>query len=439
MSIVQVHPTWGRHIDQYSASYTFQTLMQELHSNIISAAQRANVLVMNKGMGALRAISNIGIEEDSQKVKSMARGVTMQTLRDALDMSWYKMTLAFLSEPEIIQGCIKLMGTVIPNGHKTASPFSYEYGYLCFRIATISIGLCLTEPLLDSAFKAAVLDLRSGRIHPLTVLADVVADSVKRNVQLSPTLKNNKAVSEGALIVPTRDVSHLLDMLWANRALFLRIIHHTYTPAITGLMYILWQLWRIGRHRASSDGDLRIGVPLYELLRRYNLGATYDQEAALSALLFDTRFLRDLWLERSQLADAKDSQALIDGYIYRITTPATWHYRPYIRSVTPILEFVVRFAQPGVENDVPSLFSITICFLWGDTEGKRQIVGDDIADITSIFHCLVKLLDIMPDAAHDAMRTLVQDLIRSDLLGLVAKFVVLRRSTMEQSDDERGM
>ncbi|CAE6406586.1 unnamed protein product [Rhizoctonia solani] len=437
MSTNEVHPTWGRYMGQYYGSFTFQSLMQELRSNMIAASHRANILPMNKGMAAIRAISNIGQEDDSKKIKSMASGITLQTLRDVLDMSWYKMTLAFLTEPELIRGCIKLMDTVIPNGHKTASPFSYEYGYLCFRIATISFGLCLTEPMLDSAFKAAAQDLRSGRIHPVIIVADIVANSVKRTVQLSPTLKNNKTVNQAVLIVPTRDLSHLLDILWTNRNLFLRTMLHTYTPGMTGLMYVFWQLWRNGRQQSSSDSDIRIGTPLYELLRRCNLASTQDQDAALSALLFDTRFIEGSWLERSKLLDAKDSKTLIRGYIYRITTPATWHYRPDVRSVPPILEFVVRLAQPGAENVFPALFTGTIGFLWNETEGKQQMSGDDLAGISSIFHCLLKLLDIMPDAAHHAMQTLVQELVDSDLTGLVARLIVLRRSTMENSDDER--
>ncbi|CAE6431269.1 unnamed protein product [Rhizoctonia solani] len=437
MTMVESHPTWGRHMDQYYGSFTFQALMQELHSNMLSAAQRANIMPMNKGMSAIRAISNIGQENDSNKIKSMASDITLQTLRDVLDMSWYKMTLAFLTEPGLIRGCIKLMSTVIPDGHKTASPFSYEYGYLCFRIATISFDLCLTEPMLDSAFKVAAQDLRSGRIHPVVIVAGIVADSAKRIVQLSPTLKNNKPVNEAVLIVPTRDVSHLLDMLWTNRNLFLRTMLHTYTPGMTGLMYIFWQLWRIGRQRASNDSDIRIGTSLYELLRRYNLACTQDQDAALSVLLFDTQFLEDSWLERRKLIDAKDSKALIHGYIYRITTPSTWHYRPHVRSVPPVLEFVVRFAQPGAENVFSALFADTIGFLWNETEGKQQMSGDDLAGITSIFHSLLKLLDIMPDAAHQAMQTLVQELVNTDLTGLIARLIVLRRSTMEKSDDER--
>ena len=141
--------------------------------------------------------------------------------------------------------------------------------------------------------------------------------------------------------------------------------------------------------RTSSDSDIRIGAPLYELLRRYNLGVTHDQDVALSSLLFDTQFLEDMWLERRELADAKDSKMLIHGYIYRITTPATWHYRPNICSVHPVLEFVVRFAQPGAENVFPSLFAVTVSFLWNEAEGKQHITGNDMANITYIFHCLL--------------------------------------------------
>ncbi|CAE6496483.1 unnamed protein product [Rhizoctonia solani] len=439
MSLTILHPIWGRDIGQYYGSYTFLAFKQELHSNIISATQRANFVPMNKGMHAIRIICQIGKEENEIKINSMARDVSLQILRDALDMSWYKLLLKFLAEPEIIRGCIKLMGTVIPDGESSASPFSYEYGYLCFRIATISFGLCLVENSLDSAFKAAVLDLRSGRLHPLEVVAEVIADSVKRIVQSSPTIKNGHKMDERALMVPTRDVTKLMNLIWDNRDLFIRVVSHTYTPGMVGLMYIFWQLWRISRCRESSDGDQRLGAPLYELLRRYNLGVTSDQDVALSSLLSDTRFLRDTWLGHSELTDAKDSKALMHGYIHRISTSDTWHYKPHIFSIAPILEFVIRFAQPGAQNVFPLLFSATTRFLWSEIEGKQQIAENDIPGIISILHCFLKLFEILPDAAHCAMQNLIHDIVNSDLVGLIARLIVLRRPTTDKSDNERGM
>ncbi|KAG8708950.1 hypothetical protein FRC11_006024 [Ceratobasidium sp. 423] len=388
-------------------------------------------------MDAIRALIDLGKERDEEGIKSMARGITLQHLRDALDMSWYKgFMISLLAEPEVVRACVKLMATVIPEGHETASPFSYEYGYLCFRIAAISFSLCFTESLLDSAVKDALTDLRRGNVHILEVVSGLVADCVKHEVQLSPTLQNKKVSYGGVMILQSRDALCLLDMLWADRNLFLRVILQTYTPGITALMHRFWQLWRNDR-LTSSDGDLRLGVPLYELLRRYHLGVTRDQDTALSALLSDTLFLGDLWLSHSQLLDAKDSKTLIYGYTHRLTTPETWRYRPKIRSLPPILEFITRFAQQGAEHVFASLFSITISFLWGQIECKNQIKGDDIINIIQIFHHFMKLIEIIPDTSHDAMRTLVRELVNSDLVGLVSRLIVLRRSIMENSDDER--
>ncbi|KAG8683834.1 hypothetical protein FRC11_013006, partial [Ceratobasidium sp. 423] len=119
--MAEVHPTWGRPIGQYSSSYTFPALMQQLHFKMIAAAQSANIFVMNKGMGGIRVISEIAKEEDDKKIEAMARGVTLETLQDVLDMTWNKLSLSFLTEHEIAQGCIKLMSTVIPDGQKTSS------------------------------------------------------------------------------------------------------------------------------------------------------------------------------------------------------------------------------------------------------------------------------------------------------------------------------
>ncbi|CAE6400276.1 unnamed protein product [Rhizoctonia solani] len=150
-----------------------------------------------------------------------------------------------------------------------------------------------------------------------------------------------------------------------------------------------------------------------------------------------TRFLRDTWLGHTELTDAKDSKALMHGYVHRISTSDTWHYKPHITSILPILEFVVRFAQPGAENVFLLLFSATTRFLWGEIEGKKQITENDITGMISIFHCFLKLLQILPDAAHCAMQNLMQDIVNSDLVGLIARLIVLRRPTMEKTDNER--
>ncbi|KAG8708949.1 hypothetical protein FRC11_006023 [Ceratobasidium sp. 423] len=439
--MAKVHSIWGRHIAEYSDSYTYKALMQQLHSKMVAAAKNANVFIMNKGMEGIRKISDIANEEDENKMKSMARGVTLETLQDVLDMTWGKLSLSFLTEPQLAQGCIKLMTTVIPDGQKTASPFSYEYGYICFRIATISLDLCLTEPLLDSAFKTAAADLRAGRIHPFHIVTETVANYVKSNVQSSPTLKNKKMINETALVVPSRDASRLLNTLWEDRYFFFRATLHTYTPGTIGSMYLLWQLWRIGR-QTSGDGDLRRGVPLYELLRRYSLGGTRDQDLTLSMLLSDTQFLGDLWQAQCQLLGAEDSQAIIYGYAHRITTSNTWYCKPDICLLPPILHFVVRFAQPGAEDVFPSLFAATIRFLWDQIECKDQIDRDDIENIVQIFHYFTKIIEIMSDTSRGgryAMQILVQELVSSDLVGFIARLIVLRRPTTDKSDHERGM
>ncbi|CAE7093542.1 unnamed protein product [Rhizoctonia solani] len=411
-------------------------MYEELYSNMVESIQKANkmgytennVIPLDKGLGALHVIGDIGRETSSEKVTRMASGVTLQTLRDMLDIAWYKGPVAFLTEPDLARGCIKLMANVNPNGDKSTSPFSYEYGYLCFRIAAIAIMLCLTEPLLDSAIEEYVSELRSGELHVLKLFARVVADFVHRQVLSAP---KNKTFKERDMIVPFQEAQSLLHIIWTDRDLFLRVVLETYTPGLTGVMYLLWQMWHVGRQR-SSDNELPLGVPLFDILWRYSWGMFDDQARASVALVNDIHFLRVPWIEQTHCFDMRDSKVLTDGYVRRLANPAT---RPHISSITAFLPFVANLAYPGSE-DTSSIFAATISYLWDKVEDKQQLDGGEIGNIFVVFHLLLQLLETMPETAHSTMQTLVRKLLKTELIGLVARLIVLRRSAAYQSDDD---
>ncbi|CAE6528490.1 unnamed protein product [Rhizoctonia solani] len=432
--VAKVHPIWGRPIDKYACSFTIESVIPE--STTKSALNLADVEILDKTRTTILAISKIGAEEDSRKIKCLAQDVTLEMLGSVNDIASSRDSFPVLTDPQLVRGCIKLMLTVASSKSKSASPFSYEYGYICFRILTISFGLCLAGEDVDAALKAASVALGDSNYHPLRALATVVASAVQSNVHMAPILSEKNVLDEGTLIIPPQEGLHLFNILWGDRKLFLEAILSTYVPALTGVLYMLWRLWRIGRQK-SSDYDILLGVPLYEILRRYCLGVTRDQDRALSALITDSQCMADLWLHWSKILDAEDSKALLRGYIHRVKSPEIWHGGPSVLSLSAILEFVVRFAQPGTDEPYPQLFTETINFLWDEIDGDEQVEGDKIGNILYVFHCLVKLLDELPNGMISTKRTLVEGLAESDLACFIAWLIVLRRSAMEKSQLER--
>ncbi|KAG8729966.1 hypothetical protein FRC11_007660 [Ceratobasidium sp. 423] len=429
-----VHPIWGRQIDKYACSFTLESVTPEFTTK--STLNIADVKTLDKARGTILEISKVGVEEDLDKIKCMAGDITLGMLQSVNDITSSRDSFPALADPQLVRGCVKLMSTVASSKSKPASPFSYEYGYICFRILTISFGLCLAGNDLDTAFKAASFASEDFNIHPLRALADIVASAVGSDVQMSPILNERNILDEGTLIIPAREGLRLFNILWGDRKLFLEAMLSTYVPALTGVLYMLWRLWRIGRKK-SNEYDLLLGVPLYEILRRYCLGVTRDQDRALSLLITDSQCMADLWLHRSKILDVEDSKTLLRGYIHRVTSPETWHGGPSVLSLSAILEFVVRFAQPGADEPYPQLFIETVGFLWGEVHSDEQVEGDKIGNILYVFHCLMKLLDVLPNGAISTKRGLVEGLTESDLVCFIARLIVLRRSAMEKSQLER--
>lgn len=49
-------------------------------------------------------------------------------------------------------------------------------------------------------------------------------------------------------LVPRSDASTLLDLLWMDRKLFLKALSMTYSPGLSGIMFLLWRQWHLARY-----------------------------------------------------------------------------------------------------------------------------------------------------------------------------------------------
>ncbi|CAE6436799.1 unnamed protein product [Rhizoctonia solani] len=371
-----VHPIWGRNIHQYPCSYTLGSLVPELTAQ--SVLNSANTEAFGRAHDIIVLISKVGEEADPSKAKLMAQSISLEMLQSVLAAASFRTSFSALAEPRLVRGCIRIMSTVALDTGSSASPFSYEYGYVCFCILTIAFGLCFVGHSLDTIFRAS--DTKLKHRHPLVILAESVASTAGMNVHLSATMHYRNLTDQTTSVIAPREGLLLFNMLWGDRKLFLKAMVSTYVPGLSGVMHLLWQLWRVGRAN-STDYDLLLGVPLYEVLRRCYLGVTRDQDRALTALISDTQCMADLWLHRSTVLDAEDSKTLLQGYIRRVTSPEIWHGGISVTSVSSVLEFVVRFAQQGAVEMFPPVFATTIRFLWNEANSNEQVQGDEVGNL----------------------------------------------------------
>jgi hypothetical protein len=266
----QVHPRWGRPLDQYAISYDFD------------AARQRGTLNLDLEIEALKAVQKIGRlagEAPNANQSNSANEVTLSTLKSLLRLSLDPRTLLHFADLSLISGCIKLLGMVKSSGKSSVScpwypssiripyltslkPFRYEYGYLCFRIFVIALGVCLlkrsdnldattTKMITDS--NAKVLVELSGRVS--RVIQDVMEETIGGDLGDCDWILGWFKSPHHPQQIPLAsrsDASLLLSLLWEDRTLFLKTFMSTYSPGLSGVIFLLWRYLSYERYALSS-------------------------------------------------------------------------------------------------------------------------------------------------------------------------------------------
>ncbi|KDN40316.1 hypothetical protein RSAG8_08226, partial [Rhizoctonia solani AG-8 WAC10335] len=185
-----------------------------------------------------------GENKDEQKTQ-----VTLSMLRPIMDLSLSPRTFAELGYPGLVDGCIKLMETVkISNKH---APFRYEYGYLCFRILAVALGVCLLQRA--KLFDAAVARMRA---EPETELLVVLSEEVSQLVH--NLLSDDEGVERCdwmlGLRAPKRTFGppqmpftagdgpmQLLDLFCSDQKNISKALNTTYFPGLSVVFCLCWR------------------------------------------------------------------------------------------------------------------------------------------------------------------------------------------------------
>ncbi|CAE6513653.1 unnamed protein product [Rhizoctonia solani] len=229
----ELHTHWGRTIDQYTESYGLNDAMKRI--SLVEDIQRP----------AQAAIERIG----QVWSKKSDHGVNLSDLQAVLAFSQSAGAYPSFASPSLISGCIYLMAEIKVSGKST--PFSYEYGYLCFRIMSVALGMCLLDRsgTMESAIETMTDNQHIALIQTLARLVDgVVEDAVRHaagphkqayNCILGWTHcpehpKREKMISRA-------DAATLFGVLWDDRESFLKVMAATVPPVLSSVIYLLWR------------------------------------------------------------------------------------------------------------------------------------------------------------------------------------------------------
>jgi hypothetical protein len=132
-------------------------------------------------------------------------------------------------------------------------PFGHEYGYLCFRIVVLAIGVSIISR--DRRKYGIIISklIKNERLEDLSVmLMDYVVGAVSEQIYgpwVSPdSFLGWSSRDSLAPIVSKANALLLLDILWKDRKGLLRAWAETHAPGLSGVLFILWRCVQITRY-----------------------------------------------------------------------------------------------------------------------------------------------------------------------------------------------
>ncbi|KAG8729243.1 hypothetical protein FRC11_009242 [Ceratobasidium sp. 423] len=425
----RVDQRWGRPLEQYAPSY-----------DIIAARERARVIPE--------------MEEEAQMVKDRIygealsirghvpnpgnlvgfRGVTLPMLEAVLKLTLSPRHLDFFADPMFIGGCIRLLTQVKPEGKP--SPFSYEFGYLCFKIIAIGIGAWVLKVTnnLDMVIHNIETDLG---IEPLLMFSGHVSRVLMDNIfgghgacDWVMGWETFEERPDPQPFLSPSDLLSMLNVLWEDRKLYLQVLLRTYFPGLSGVAFVLWRYACSPSVTAVNSRNKLMVVPFCELLWRSMLVATEDQFFTLhyinNFVYYDK--VAGSWDESPKYVDLDDSCTVLDAFSARMVPTNSRLFKPLpLLQLIGLLRFVIRLAQPGSEGCYPPLFGGTIERIWVAVENGDK--SEDIIDTTgTIMICLSELIEPLNHtnySSRTALKDLVAALEQHDFLELLSRLLFL--------------
>ncbi|CAE6454990.1 unnamed protein product [Rhizoctonia solani] len=421
-----VHFHWGLPLEQYVLHYDKAFLRGQinLEEEVVSSATKC-----------IQIIIIISEEGDEAKIDSLAKKITLAMLHSVLLLSLSMRGILYLARPGLITGCTRLMKTVKVDG--MISPFSYEYGYLCFNIGKMALGICLVEKF----HKQNIFNLME-RIHTehqtrdnASLLTEYLSKLFLDETQESPREPrcawifgwSNPPAHSGhsGLIVSESDALDLMNVLCNDRKALLKSLSSTYTPGSSVILFLIWQyMIRKGLQRELPDPHSRplLLGPFLDLLWRFTLVTTpSDYGFIFSATMAGMSHLGKL---TEGAVDVEDSRTIINTYIKGIPSGEITESFHQVALVVyhSLPRFVVRSILPGTENLFAAFVQAMLSRAWEMIVWEEMAVMPPMGVVAGGLDDLLLFLQAVASRLpphSPVMRAILEQIVDNDLLGLI--------------------
>ncbi|KEP48954.1 hypothetical protein V565_111710, partial [Rhizoctonia solani 123E] len=342
---ISVHSRWGPPLEQYVFRYDKSSVRNRevLEDDIMSSARQC-----------MQSITTISKEADDIVFDSLAKKVTLEMLR-----------------------CLFLLSH---SGHDgVVSPFGYEYGYLCFNVAKMALGVCLIEKFNRQnicTLMERVWCNYQTKDNP-SILTELLSEIfLNETATFSPGESRCDWIfgwsdppahgGHSGLIVAESDALDLMNVLWNDRKAFLKSLSSTYTPGVLIMNLPIWQ--RMLRNGLQRELPVPPQVPLLgpflDLSWRFALVAKPGDYGLI--LPMGIAAMYHLGKLTTSAVDAEDSRAIIRAYIegIPIIKNTLLYHQAGIGAYPHLPRFIVHNILPGTEDLFPTFIKTLLGRMW---------------------------------------------------------------------------
>ncbi|CAE7087724.1 unnamed protein product [Rhizoctonia solani] len=420
----QVHPRWGRPLEQYVRSWGPESFQKRANWDARTEAE-----IRNRARTAISMICDLSTPGADQAIDVFKNSITLSMLRSILDLTLSPETFSELGYPRLVDGCMRLMGTVIPSDQGTRI-FKYEYGFLCFRIMTIALDVCCLQRA--ERFDAIIARMRAeSETEMLLILSEessrLALTMLSDNKGLgrcdwmlgTDTYKSPYPSQQMPFTVPEGPM-YLMTMLISDERRFLKAFAATYPPGLSLVFCLIWRFVSLRARRLPEEARVVLVSVYCRVHFRYSLVAPVCDDPFLASICIPKAAW---WKASTTPIDGEVGRETILAYMRRVTSTDA-HRRISITRLPILLHSFLPRITDGAEHLLPRLYGSTIDRLW-QARIKNEVPGDKFLEIvTDTINYLRRGLDCLHEKSYSnqsVMTELVDELIRHDAVDFIAQ------------------
>ncbi|CAE6526359.1 unnamed protein product [Rhizoctonia solani] len=402
------HPRWGRLIGSYPLS--------DVNESTLSVDSEV------AGLRAMKEISGLATEAQapSQTDLEQHSNIKISILQLALRLSQDPMKIHHLADPPVVSGCIRLMKVIIGRTPGVASvskihsspipiltglkPFSYEFGYLCFRLLVVTLNACLLDRWgrLDDALARREQLPRAAAHVLISIEASSAVHKQFENLvnggDCDPVLglsaPNNHRRPQQTALLPRSEIETLLGILWDDRKLFLRalMLDAPIASGLSGLLFLFAR--RVAQESDSKENPSPLRKMLYELALRYYLVQDDSQFGPTLNVISSNPCYGD-WIYKAKHVDANDSRWIMTAFINRLSRRSDPEH-PTMEDASMMLRYVPLATDAQTQDLLPEVVKLVIEHGW-----LVLLARDNNDEIRLLVHTLLPALTWLISPPHN--------------------------------------